>query len=281
MKKTVYIFTAAVALVAGFLLVKNQTDTPVKIVLTSEVKWEQLNPARGDKSPKAGALWGDRAGSGPSGFLVKFVDGFRSPPHIHNVAYRGVVIGGAIHNNTPDAKEAWMPPGSFWTQPAGGAHITAAGGGNAMAYIEIEEGPYLVLHVGEAFQSEDKPVNLDASSIAWVNQPEVSASAYGLKTAALWGSQQDNQPGGTLVNLPAGFTGVISSRGSIFRAVVIQGHPSHQAPGETGIKTMEPGSYFGSGGESAHLISCGAEEGCILYVRAEGGFNIIPAQPEK
>ncbi|MCY4047581.1 MAG: DUF4437 domain-containing protein [Candidatus Dadabacteria bacterium] len=279
MKRAVSIF-AVVALVAGFLLVKNQTDTPVKVVLMSEVKWEQLNPARGDKSPKSGALWGDRTGTGPSGFLVKFVDGFRSPPHIHNVAYRGVVIEGSIHNSAPDAEEVWMSPGSFWTQPAGGAHITAAGGGNAMAYIEIEEGPYLVLHVGEAFQSGDNPVNLDASSIAWVSRPGVSASA-GLKTAALWGSSQDNQPGGALVNLPAGFAGVISSRGSIFRAVVIQGRPSHQAPGETGIKTMEPGSYFGSGGESAHLISCGTEEGCILYVRAEGGFNIIPTQPEK
>ena len=50
-----------------------------RVVLTSEVKWEQLNPARGDKSPSAGTLWGDRNGSGPTGFLLKPTDGFESP----------------------------------------------------------------------------------------------------------------------------------------------------------------------------------------------------------
>lgn len=54
-----------------------------QVILTSEVKWEQLNPARGDKSPKAATLWGDRNGTGPKGFLFNSVDGFKSPPHIH------------------------------------------------------------------------------------------------------------------------------------------------------------------------------------------------------
>ena len=89
------------------------------VVLASGVKWEQLNPARGDKSPKAATLWGDRKGPVPTGFLVQFVDGFSSPPHIHNVSYRGVVISGLIHNDDPDAEEMWMPAGSFWTQPKG------------------------------------------------------------------------------------------------------------------------------------------------------------------
>ena len=73
-------------------------STP-EVVLTSEVAWAPLNPARGDSSPKAGTLWGDRNGTGPTGFLVQFVDGFSSPPHIHNVSYRGVVINGLIHND--------------------------------------------------------------------------------------------------------------------------------------------------------------------------------------
>ena len=59
-----------------------------EVVLTSEIEWEQLNPARGDKSPQAGTLWGDRKGTVPTGFLAKFVDGFSSPPHIHNATYR-------------------------------------------------------------------------------------------------------------------------------------------------------------------------------------------------
>ncbi|MGI9227203.1 MAG: DUF4437 domain-containing protein, partial [Gammaproteobacteria bacterium] len=133
----------------------------------SDVKWTPLNPARGKLGPKAGYLWGDRAGVGPSGFLVKFVDGFSSPPHIHNITYRGVVISGFVHNDDPNAEEAWMPTGSFWTQAAGEVHITAAKGSNNIAYIEIEKSPYLVLPTKEAFDSNEKSVNIEESNIVW------------------------------------------------------------------------------------------------------------------
>ncbi|MEM9420868.1 MAG: DUF4437 domain-containing protein, partial [Planctomycetota bacterium] len=94
-------------------------DATVNVLPASEVPWTALNPARGDKSPQAGTIWGDRGAEVPTGFLVKFVDGFSSPPHIHNVTYRGVVIEGLVHNDDPDAANMWMPPGSYWTQPAG------------------------------------------------------------------------------------------------------------------------------------------------------------------
>lgn len=103
------------------------------------VEWGPLNPARGDASPRAGTFWGDRTGSGPSGFRVVFADGLSSPSHIHNVSYRGVVISGLIHNDDPDADEMWLPRGSFWTQPAGEAHVTAAAGSRNVAHIEIEK----------------------------------------------------------------------------------------------------------------------------------------------
>ncbi|NIP39297.1 MAG: DUF4437 domain-containing protein, partial [Candidatus Dadabacteria bacterium] len=168
------------------------------VVLMSEVKWEQLNPARGDKSPMAGNLWGNRNESGPSGFLVKFVDGFSSPPHIHNVSYRGVVISGLIHNDDLSAKHVWMPQGSFWTQPAGEVHITAAKGNENIAYIEIDNGPFLVRAADEAFDNGERPVNidksklvwLDASDIKWIESPETQAPSNGPKMAFLWGNQQ-------------------------------------------------------------------------------------------
>ncbi|NNE08734.1 MAG: DUF4437 domain-containing protein, partial [Gemmatimonadetes bacterium] len=34
----------------------------IEIVPVSAVDWEPLNPARGDASPQAGTLWGDRNG---------------------------------------------------------------------------------------------------------------------------------------------------------------------------------------------------------------------------
>lgn len=275
------------------LQVASDSTTPLpaaeptsKVVLTSDVEWTYLNPARKDKAPMAGTLWGDRSGIGPTGFLLKPKDGFESPPHIHNVSYRGVVIRGLIHNDDPNAADMWMPAGSFWTQPKGEVHTTAANGIDTLAYIEIEKGPYLVLPAEEAFDSGERPVNvdksnivwLDASDITWIDQPGITASANGPKVAFLWGNPQDDQLNGTLVKLPAGFTGKIRSHGSTFRAVVIQGRPRYQVPGGTDVKTLEPGSYFGSNGESVHQVSAEARDESIIYVRTDSKFDVIPTR---
>ncbi|MDY7007055.1 MAG: DUF4437 domain-containing protein [Cyanobacteriota bacterium] len=248
-----------------------------EVLLRSEVQWGLLNPARGDNSPKAGNLWGDRTGSGPSGFLVKFVDGFSSPPHIHNITYRGVAINGTVHNDDPNAEKMWLPTGSFWTQPAGGVHITAAEGSNNLAYIEIDEGPYLVLPPEEAFSSDDKPINVDPSNIVWIDPPGIPPSANGPKVAFLWGNPQDDRLYGSFVKLPAGFTGKISSHGSTFHAVVIQGEPKYQVTSETDLKTLIPGSYFSLKEESVHQVSSEATEESIIYIRTNGKFDVIPA----
>ena len=140
-----------------------------ELILAADVNWEALNPARGDKSPQAGTLWGDRKGTVATGFLVKFVDGFSSPPHLHNVTYRGVVIEGEIHNDDPEAANLWMPTGSFWTQPEGEVHITSARGDTNIAYIEIESGPYLVLPREQAFDNGERPVNVHAANLVWLD----------------------------------------------------------------------------------------------------------------
>jgi len=257
-------------------------EPTTRVVLASEVVWEHLNPARGDKSPSAGTLWGDRNGTGPTGFLLRPTDGFESPPHIHNVSYRGVVISGLIHNDDPDAAEMWLPAGSFWTQPKGEVHITAAQGTSTLAYIEIEEGPYLVLPAEEEFDSGERPINvdetnlvwLDAASITWVDQPGQPAAADGPKVAFLWGNPEDDHLNGTLVKLPAGFTGSLSNHGSTFHAVVVQGRPEHQVPSETDNKILDPGSYFSSKEKTAHRIIVDSAEDCLLYVRTNGKYVV-------
>ena len=242
------------------------------VVLTSEVDWEQLNPARGDKSPQAGTLWGDRKGSVPTGFLAKFVDGFSSPPHIHNVTYRAVVISGGIHNDDPDAADIWMPAGSFWTQPKGEVHITAAKGSTNIALVEIDRGPYLVMPVDQAFDSGEKPINMDASNVVWIDPPGVPVKDDGPKIAYLWGNLKNGQSNGTFVKLPAGFMGKIHSHGSTFRAVVIKGQPRYMGKD---MKALEPGSYFGSTGEIMHQLSSKAGES-IIYIRTNGRYSVIP-----
>lgn len=251
-----------------------------KVLLASQVKWEHLNPARGDKSPQAGTLWGNRNGTEATGFLVKFTDGFSSPPHIHNVSYRGLVINGLVHNDDPEAKHMWMPAGSFWTQPVGEEHITAAKGNNNMAYLEIEKGPYLVLPSEKAFDSGERPVNIDASNLVWLdasntnyikqtNKPNPS------KITFIWGTPKNNELYGSLIKLSKGFKGKINSFGSSFKSVVIQGQLEYQIPNESAISKLEIGSYFSSEGESTHHISSNLEEETIIYVRTDGKYEII------
>ena len=169
-----------------------------------------------------------------------------------------------------------MATGSFWTQPRGGVHVTAEKGTNAMAYIEIEEGPYLVRPVEEAFRSEARPVNVDAFGVVWVNASEIRRSAAidaaspadGAQIAFLRGNPEDGEPGGLLVKLRAGATCVVQRPGSTFHAIVIQGSPGHQAVGGLDSTVLRPGSYIGATRASAR-ISCGPGEDCILYVRTQ------------
>ncbi len=253
-----------------------------KVVLASEVQWQQLNPKRGDSSPQAATLWGDRNGTEATGFLVKFVDGFSSPPHIHNVSYRGVVIAGGVHNDDPEAKPMWMPAGSYWTQPAGEVHITASRG-VGIAFIEIDKGPYLVLPVEEAADNGERPVNVDPSNIvwldgtntSWIGQPQTEIGK-GPEIAFLWGNPKDDQISGTLVKLPAGFSGKIHSQAESFQAVVVAGQSTLQLADEAEIKSLSPGSYVTSQGAVSHQISCQTGDSCVIYVRSKGKFKVIP-----
>lgn len=244
-------------------------DATYEVVAASEVKWEALNPARGDKSPKAGTLWGDRKANVATGFLVQFVDGFSSPPHIHNVTYKGVVISGLVHNDDPNAANMWMPQGSFWTQPKGESHITSAKGKTNIAYIEIDAGPYLVKPVDQAFDSGERPVNIDASNIVWTNTTHLVwgsvAQSMTPKMAALW---QSKTARGHMIKLPKGFDGTIHSHGGTFKAIVISGTVGH-------AKAKQPlaaGSYFGSKGNAAHDIKCASQQ-CVLYTNAQDAIS--------
>jgi hypothetical protein len=137
--KKIYTFLLFVCFITAFSYVIHisvAAEKKPEITRFADIEWGYLNPARGDAGPRAATLWGDRTANVASGFLVKFKDGFSSPPHIHNVTYRGVVISGLVHNDDPKAENMWLPAGSFWTQPAGESHITAAIGKNNIAFYK-------------------------------------------------------------------------------------------------------------------------------------------------
>lgn len=254
----------------------SQSDTAkYELVMASEVDWTYLNPARKDKAPGAGTLWGDRESTGATGFLLKPKDGFESPPHTHNVSYRGIVISGFLHNDDPNAANMWMPAGSFWTQPKGHVHTTSATGTDALAYIEIEEGPYLVLPKEDEFDSGERPINVDKSNIVWLDASDIKwiepKERNGAKVAFLW--QDDERAlNGSFINFPAGFKGGIRAESPSFKAIVIRGIPKYQA-GDSPEQMLETGSYFGSQGKAFHAVQSEASD-TLLYVRTKGKYSI-------
>jgi len=217
-----------------------------------ELSWTPLNPARGDASPRAADLWGERDTAGPAGFLVRFADGFASPPHVHNVSYRAVVLEGRVHNDDPTAAPMWMAPGSFWTQPRGEAHITSATG-VSIAYVEIDSGPYLVAPADQAEDHGERPVNVDTTNLVWRGD--------GVQTADLWG-RPGSGTGGMMIRFGPAHPATLSSAAPL-RAVVVRG----QVAGETA------GSLL-SGKEVP--LTCTADP-CWVYVRGESGISVRPA----
>lgn len=143
------------------------------VISTDNIDWGLLNPLRGDASPRAADLWGDRTKDMATGMLVKFKKGFSSPPHIHNISYRGVIIEGLLHNDDPTAEKLWLTTGSFWTQPAGETHITAADGQENLIYLEIDSGPYLVLSEDKAFDNGERPINVDQRNLVWLEASDM------------------------------------------------------------------------------------------------------------
>ena len=254
-----------------------------EVVLRSNLKFVPLNPARGDAAPQAGVLWGDIRKDVPSGVLLRFAAGFSSPPHIHNITYRAVVISGAIYNGGENATKLWMGPGSFWTQPAGEPHITAgAASGGATAFLEIMEGPYLVQPSKLAFDNGERPVNLEARNVVWLNPSDVtwvdsgakSSASQSAKIAFLWGSPDTGIKNGTFLKLPAGFQGKLVGNASQLRAVVIRGEVAHQLTGKPESSKLMPGSYFGSKGRVQHRVLCEGGSECIIYVRTECKYEV-------
>lgn len=245
----------------------------IEVVKRSEVKFIPLNPLRGKAGPQSGKLWGNIREDLSSGMIVQFKDGFESPPHIHNITYRAVVISGFVHNDDPKAAKMWMGPGSFWTQPLGETHITAAKGQSPLIFLEILSGPYLVKPSKEEFDSGERPINLDARNVIWLSETDTSwIKGAGLQLAYLWGKTTGNEKNGTFVKLPTGFKGLLKTSAMLMRAVTIQGTSQLKVSGRSKKENLEPGSYFRSKGTSEHELSCVSAKPCILYIHSEGNY---------
>jgi len=249
-------------------------ETASKVVAADDIEWGYLNPLRGDKSPGAADLWGDRTKDTATGMLVRFNKGFESPPHIHNITYRGIVIEGAMHNDDPSAEKMWMPAGSFWTQPAGENHTTAANDSANLIYLEIDSGPYLVKPSSEHFDNGERPLNLHKDNIVWLEDAELNdISVPGVSSTYLWGSTADMN--GSMVKLPAGFKGTIGTQANEFRAVVIAGNVDYQSVEVTSAVSLSAGSYVESGGTFNHQLVNKSKQEATIYIRTNSAYRVF------
>ncbi len=223
---------------------KNQQR--IEITSFSHIKWQKLNPARGDKSPLAGPLWGDLKEEVPTAFLAQFLDGFSSPPHIHNVSYRAIVIDGELHNDDPKAAKMWMPQSSYWTQPAGEPHITAARGKRNIALVEIDKGPYLVRPIKQSFDNGERPYNIHASNIIWQKQGD-------FEKVDLWKDESERVVGSLFR-----FRGSFAYLASKSNLVVIKGEAS------VADQKLVAGSVIKVPSPRELNLSCQTSE-CIIY----------------
>ncbi|ABG39964.1 hypothetical protein Patl_1441 [Paraglaciecola sp. T6c] len=244
-----------------------------KVVAASDIKWGYLNPLRGDKSPGAADLWGDRTADTATGMLVRFNKGFESPPHIHNITYRGIVIEGQMHNDDPKAEKMWMPAGSFWTQPAGEDHTTAANADTNLIYLEIDSGPYLVKPSSENFDNGERPLNLHTDNIVWLNDSDLNViHVDGVQSTYLWESTADMN--GSMIKLPAGFEGDVKTDASEFRAVVIAGTVEYHSQEQETALTLSPGSYVESTGDFTHSIKNKGDTPATLFIRTNSKYEV-------
>lgn len=242
------------------------TATNVSITKAQDVNWGYLNPLRGDKSPGAADLWGDRSQDQATGMLVKFNKGFSSPPHIHNITYRGIVIEGQMHNDDPNAAEAWLPTGSYWTQPAGESHITAANGQENLIYLEIDAGPYLVKPVASAFNNGEHAINVHADNLVWLDQAQSELiNSKQVSLTHLW--QADDKDTGMMLKLAPGADVALQSDTDDLKLVVISGELNYAAQ-----QALKPGSFISSRGAASHHLS--ASQQTIIYVRSHGNILV-------
>ncbi|MGY0592058.1 MAG: DUF4437 domain-containing protein, partial [Paraglaciecola chathamensis] len=218
-------------------------------------------------------LWGNRTTDTATGMLVRFNKGFESPPHIHNITYRGIVIEGQMHNDDPSAEKMWMPAGSFWTQPAGENHTTAANGETNLIYLETDSGPYLVKPSNEKFDNGERPLNLPKDNMVWLADSDLNQiNVDGVESTYLWGNTADMN--GSMVKLPAGFNGDITTNANEFRAVVIAGAVEYSSNEQSEAQALSAGSYVESKGNFTHSIANKADTPAVIYIRTNSKYQV-------
>ena len=139
--------------------------------------------------------------------------------------------------------------------------------------VEIDKGPYLVKSIEESFDNGERPVNIDASNVVWLNNKKTNwiDSKSKAEISFLW---ENNESRGVFVKLPQGYDGTIVSDGTVLHSVIIQGDLNYTLPQSNEMKELDAGSYFGATSKAIHTITNHSTTEAIMYIRTNASIKI-------
>ena len=136
-----------------------------------------------------------------------------------------------------------------------------------------------------AKDAKTKPVAKHAAKASLVTMTpdqlkwEPNPGAPGVMTATTWGDSTKGAHG-AFHKFPAGWTSPLHTHSADLRAVVISGTWTQKT--EDGKETKLPaGSYVYQPHTVKHVSGCDAGSECVIFVMANGKFDLIPADGGK
>ncbi len=120
-----------------------------------------------------------------------------------------------------------------------------------------------------AMHAAASPVVWPAADLKWVDGAGAPA---GVKMAVLWGDPAKG-PHAAFHKFPAGFKAPLHTHSAQLRSVVVSGTIIHGE--EDGKETrLGPGSYLMDPPSEKHTTACDAASECVMFVEANGKFDI-------
>jgi len=131
--------------------------------------------------------------------------------------------------------------------------------------------PLAASHAADA----GKPVTLVPEQMKWTATPGVT----GVMIATAWGDP-DKGAHGAFHKLPAGFTSPLHTHSANTRLVVLSGTMAMSSADGKEMK-FPPGSFYTQPNTFQHTTKCLAGAACVIYVEADGKWDMKPADTAK
>ena len=120
-----------------------------------------------------------------------------------------------------------------------------------------------------------KPVAMTPDQMKWVANP----AAPGVMTAVAWGDP-DKGAHGAFHKFVAGFTAPLHTHSANTRIVVISGTMAMSGADGKEMK-FPPGSFYTQPNTNPHVTKCLGETGCLVYLEADGKWDLKPVEATK